>query len=187
MSTHARTKRLAFVLAATVTAALAGALAHPAAAHAANESVNIWLTTTNDSGGRNVTRGLQQQAPVSFGSSSPGADQTIRLDENAQYFVKYVQAYQANGVPVDYVSAQNEPTCCGSDDTNYGSMNWNGSGLDYFSVNDLLPAFHAAGLSTKLLVLDSATFRSVVAQSLGTTPDFDQIIRDRIGAAPSTA
>jgi uncharacterized protein YhbP (UPF0306 family) len=40
---------------------------------------------------------------------------------------------------------------------------------------------------TKLLVLDGATFRSVVAQSLGTTPDFDQIIRDRIGAAPNTA
>jgi uncharacterized protein YhbP (UPF0306 family) len=40
---------------------------------------------------------------------------------------------------------------------------------------------------SKLLVLDSATFRSVVAQSLGTTPDFDQIIRDRIGAASSTA
>ena len=40
---------------------------------------------------------------------------------------------------------------------------------------------------TKLLVLDGDTFRSVVAQSLGTTPDFDQIIRDRIGAAPSTA
>jgi uncharacterized protein YhbP (UPF0306 family) len=40
---------------------------------------------------------------------------------------------------------------------------------------------------TKLLVLDGATFRSVVAQSLGTTPDFDQIIRTRIGSAPSTA
>ena len=40
---------------------------------------------------------------------------------------------------------------------------------------------------TKLLVLDGATFRSVVAQALGTTSDFDQIIRDRIGAAPSTA
>jgi uncharacterized protein YhbP (UPF0306 family) len=40
---------------------------------------------------------------------------------------------------------------------------------------------------TKLLVLDGATFRSVVAQSLGTTPDFDQIIRNRIGAARSTA
>ncbi len=40
---------------------------------------------------------------------------------------------------------------------------------------------------TRLLVLDGATFRSVVAQALGTTPDFDQIIRDRIGALPSTA
>jgi uncharacterized protein YhbP (UPF0306 family) len=39
---------------------------------------------------------------------------------------------------------------------------------------------------TKLLVLDGATFRSVVAQSLGTTPDFDQIIRGRL-AAPGTA
>ncbi len=38
---------------------------------------------------------------------------------------------------------------------------------------------------SKLLVLDSSTFRSVVAQSLGTTPDFDQIIRARIGAAPT--
>ena len=33
-------------------------------------------------------------------------------------------------------------------------MDWNGSGLDYFMVNDPLPAFHAAGLSTKVLVLD---------------------------------
>ena len=40
---------------------------------------------------------------------------------------------------------------------------------------------------SKLLVLDGATFRSVVAQSLGTTPDFDQIIRDRIGAATGAA
>jgi len=89
MSTHARTnartKRLVLVLAATVTAALAGALAHPPAAHAANEPVNSWLTTTNDSGGRTVTRGLQQQAPVSFSSSSPGADQTITVNENARY------------------------------------------------------------------------------------------------------
>jgi uncharacterized protein YhbP (UPF0306 family)/quercetin dioxygenase-like cupin family protein len=40
---------------------------------------------------------------------------------------------------------------------------------------------------TKLLVIDSETFRSVVAQALGTTPDFDQIIRDRIGTATSAA
>jgi len=40
---------------------------------------------------------------------------------------------------------------------------------------------------SKLLVIDSDTYRSVVAQSLGTTPDFDQIIRDRIGVLPSSA
>ena len=40
---------------------------------------------------------------------------------------------------------------------------------------------------TKLLVLDSDTFRSVVAQSLGTTPDFDQIIRERVGLLPTSA
>ena len=34
---------------------------------------------------------------------------------------------------------------------------------------------------TKLVVIDSDTFRAVVAQSLGTTRDFDQIIRDRLG------
>jgi glucosylceramidase len=71
----------------------------------------------------------------------------------AQYFVKAIEAYQAQGVHVDYVSAQNEPTCCGSG-TNYPSMDWNGSGLDYFMVNDLVPAFHTAGLSTKALALD---------------------------------
>ena len=34
---------------------------------------------------------------------------------------------------------------------------------------------------TRLVVIDGDTFRAVVAQSLGTTRDFDQIIRDRLG------
>ena len=34
---------------------------------------------------------------------------------------------------------------------------------------------------TKMVVIDGDTFRAVVAQSLGTTRDFDQIIRDRLG------
>ncbi|WP_212914608.1 glycoside hydrolase family 30 beta sandwich domain-containing protein [Streptomyces sp. TS71-3] len=68
----------------------------------------------------------------------------------AQYFVKYLQAYKAGGVPVDYVSVQNEPTCC----SGYPSMQWNGSGLAYFTKTDLLPALQQAGLSTKVLALD---------------------------------
>ncbi|MER7008012.1 ricin-type beta-trefoil lectin domain protein [Dactylosporangium sp. NPDC000555] len=68
----------------------------------------------------------------------------------AQYFVKYIQAYKAQGVKVDFVTPQNEPTCCAG----YPSMSWNGSGLDFFVASNLLPAFHAAGLSTKVLVHD---------------------------------
>ncbi len=251
-------------------------------ADAATESVNIWLTTTNDSGGRSVTRGLQQQTAISFASSSASANQTVTVNEGttyqqflgagasftdtaawllnssgalsattrnavmtalfsptsgigldftrnpmgasdlarsnyvydntccdltdfsishdladvlpltkqaqqlnpnlkimatpwtappwmkdnnaysqgwlqsqyyglyAQYFVKYVQAYQAQGVHIDYVSPQNEPTCCAG----YPSMQWNASGLDFFTASNLLPAFHAAGLTTKVLVHD---------------------------------
>jgi glucosylceramidase len=68
----------------------------------------------------------------------------------AQYFVKYLQAYKNAGVPVDYITVQNEPTCCDG----YPSTNWNGSGLAYFTKNSLLPALHSAGLSTKVLALD---------------------------------
>jgi glucosylceramidase len=70
----------------------------------------------------------------------------------AQYFVKTIQAYQAQGVHVDYVSPQNEPGCCAG--ANYPTMEWNGNGLDFFTGTDLLPALHSAGLSTKVLALD---------------------------------
>jgi glucosylceramidase len=281
--------RIRLLIRAVTAAALvtSGFALADAPAHAANESVNIWLTTTSDSGGRNVTRGLQQQAPIAFTAGSGSAGQVVNVNENthyqqftgagasftdtaawlinssgalsaatrntlmtnlfsptsgigldflrnpmgasdlarynytfddmpagqtdptlanfsiahdladvlpltkqaqqlnpglkvmatpwtappwmkdsgaysqgylqsqyyaayAQYFVKYIQAYQAQGVPINFVSVQNEPTCC----SGYPSMQWNGSGLDYFTANDLLPAFHAAGLSTKVLALD---------------------------------
>jgi len=257
------------------------AVALAPSAFAAGEPVNIWLTTTNDGGGRNVTRGLQQQPSISFAGSSAGANQTVNVNENttyqqfegagasftdtaawlingsgalststrnavmqklfdptngigvsflrnplgssdlarfsysyddtccnlndfslnrdvdvmaltkqakslnpalkvmaspwsspawmkdnnsfnqgwlqaqyygmyADYFVKYIQGYAAQGVKIDYVTPQNEPTCCAG----YPSMNWNASGLQYFVKSNLLPAFHNAGLGTKVLVHD---------------------------------
>jgi len=267
--------------------AATGLLGSSPVAHAAGESVSVWLTTTDDAGGRHVTRGLQQQANLAFTAGSGSGGQLITVDENtryqqftgggasftdtaawllnssgalsattrdatmrqlfsptegiglsfvrnpmgasdlarygysyddqpagstdpalngfsishdladvlpltrqarqlnpaltvmaspwtapawmkdsgslnggwlkaeyygayAQYFVKYLQAYQAQGVPVNYVTVQNEPTCC----SGYPSMSWNGSGLAYFSKNNLLPALAGAGLSTKVLALD---------------------------------
>ncbi|MER5864382.1 ricin-type beta-trefoil lectin domain protein [Kitasatospora sp. NPDC002040] len=276
----AATGLLAGALAAT------GLLAAAPTATAAGESVSVWLTTTDDAGGRHVTRGLQPQAAVAFAAGT-GSGQQITVDEGvryqqftgggasftdtaawllnssgalsaatrdatmrklfsptegiglsltrnpmgssdlarfgytyddrpagqtdpglanfsiahdladvlpltrqakqlnpalttiaspwtapawmkdsgnlnggwlkseyypayAQYFAKYVQAYQAQGVPVDYITVQNEPTCCGG----YPSMSWNGAGLAYFTKTNLLPALQTAGLSSKVLALD---------------------------------
>ncbi|MFG2645068.1 ricin-type beta-trefoil lectin domain protein [Streptomyces sp. NPDC048370] len=68
----------------------------------------------------------------------------------ADYFVKYLQGWRDQGVPVDYVTAQNEPTCC----SGYPSMSWNASGLAYFTKSELLPGLQSAGLPTKVLAHD---------------------------------
>ncbi|WP_198168018.1 ricin-type beta-trefoil lectin domain protein [Herbidospora yilanensis] len=75
----------------------------------------------------------------------------------AQYFVKYIQSYQAIGVPVDYVSVQNEPNCCQAGNPtamNYPGMSWNSSGLVELTKNHIYPAFRAAGITTKVMVHD---------------------------------
>ncbi|MEO3855747.1 ricin-type beta-trefoil lectin domain protein [Acrocarpospora sp. B8E8] len=75
----------------------------------------------------------------------------------AQYFVKYIQSYQAAGIPVDYISVQNEPNCCQAANPpamNYPGMSWNSSGLAEFTKNHIYPAFRAAGITTKVLIHD---------------------------------
>jgi glucosylceramidase len=76
-------RRVALVGAALLSAGAVVALAPNA--FAANEQVNVYLTTTSDSGGRTVTRGLQQQTPISFASTSGSANQTITVNENTTY------------------------------------------------------------------------------------------------------
>ncbi|MGR6916014.1 ricin-type beta-trefoil lectin domain protein [[Actinomadura] parvosata] len=75
----------------------------------------------------------------------------------AQYLVKYIQSYQAAGVPIDYLSVQNEPNCCQAGNPtamNYPGMSWNASGLVELTKNFVYPAFRAAGIGTKVLVHD---------------------------------
>jgi glucosylceramidase len=88
-------------------AAVVGAttfLVSPASpALAAGETVNVYLTTTSDSGGRTVTRGLQQQAAVAFGPAGGTANQTINVNEGVTY-----QTFEGAGRP----SRTPPPTCC---------------------------------------------------------------------------
>ncbi|WP_255509875.1 ricin-type beta-trefoil lectin domain protein [Micromonospora sp. AP08] len=76
------------------------ALSPPSAAHAAGETVNVWLTTTSDSGGRTVTRGLQPQNPLSFAASSPAATYTITVNENTSY-----QPFEGGGASITDTTA----------------------------------------------------------------------------------
>ncbi len=69
----------------------------------------------------------------------------------ANYFVKYLQAYQQAGVPIDYLSIQNEPTYT----TNYPSMDLEAPQATTVMSQYVLPALAANAISTRVLLFDS--------------------------------
>ena len=69
----------------------------------------------------------------------------------AKYFVKFVQAYEAAGVPIYAVTMQNEPLYLPND---YPGMGMSSAEQTAFLRDHLGPAFRAAGLKTKILVFD---------------------------------
>ncbi|MET0418508.1 MAG: glucosylceramidase, partial [Actinoplanes sp.] len=95
-------KRRRLLAAAAVAVALTGAgtVALSSTAYAANEQVNVYLTTTSDSGGRTVTRGLQQQTPINFAATSAGATHTITVNEGTRY-----QQFQGAGASITDTTA----------------------------------------------------------------------------------
>jgi glucosylceramidase len=69
----------------------------------------------------------------------------------ANYFVKFLQAYAAAGVPVSFVTPQNEPD---NDPGNYPGMKYPAADEATFINSFLGPAIQNAGLSTKILGYD---------------------------------
>ena len=69
----------------------------------------------------------------------------------ANYFVKYIQAYQAHMIPISYVTVQNEPLYIPPD---YPGMGMAASEQVNFIKNYLGPAFAANNISTKILAYD---------------------------------
>lgn len=75
----------------------------------------------------------------------------IRMEEKvleayANYFVKFVQEYEKQGVSVTQVHVQNEPMA----DQKFPSCLWSGENMRDFIKGYLGPAFEAAGLSTEV-------------------------------------
>jgi glucosylceramidase len=72
---------------------------------------------------------------------------------HANYFVKAIQAYEAHGLHVNYISLNNEPTCC--QDVNYPSLRTITSAEMATMLKDYwFPAFEKNHLTTKILLLD---------------------------------
>jgi len=69
----------------------------------------------------------------------------------ANYFVKYLDAYQAAGVQIDYISLQNEPMY---NTTSYPSMYMTDAQQLALLQGYVLPALSAANLQTKVFVWD---------------------------------
>jgi glucosylceramidase len=92
-------------------------------------------------------------APVwmkSNGSFVGGSLATQYYAAYAQYFVKYVTAMEAAGIPIYAVTAQNEPL----NPNNDPSMTMSAAEETTFIGQNLGPAFKAAGLATKIIAYD---------------------------------
>jgi glucosylceramidase len=69
----------------------------------------------------------------------------------AKYFVRFVQAYEASGVPIFAVTPQNEPLNIPGD---YPGMGMSAEEQANFIRENLGPAFHDAGIKSKILAFD---------------------------------
>jgi len=85
------------------------------------------------------------------GDMIQGALLPSAYDAYAKYFVKYVQQYEAAGVPIFAVTMQNEPLHVPHDYPGLGMM---ASEQIVFLRDHLGPAFQKAGIGTKILVFD---------------------------------
>jgi glucosylceramidase len=69
----------------------------------------------------------------------------------ALYLVKFIQAYQRAGVPVDYITVQNEPQALERKNYPGTDLNWE---QEAKVIEALGPAIRDAGLRTKILAFD---------------------------------
>ncbi len=88
---------------------------------------------------------------IGTGNGSTGTLNGSDYGSLAQYFVKFIQAYQAQGVPIFAVSPVNEPEYPPS---NYPGLYLSANDESSFIKNNLSPALANAGLSTKILGYD---------------------------------
>lgn len=90
----------------------------------------------------------------------------------AEYFVKYVQAMEKEGIHIDAVTIQNEPL----NSRNTPSMPWDPADQAEFVKNHLGPEFRKAGLDTEIVVFDHNCDRPDYALAIYNDPEAAQYV-----------
>jgi glucosylceramidase len=85
----------------------------------------------------------------------------------ARYIVKFIQAYERQGIPIDEITPQNEPSSGGSG-TPYPGLTLPEADEDQFISRNLSPALRAAGLNTKVYANDHNWDRQAYANGVAT-------------------
>jgi glucosylceramidase len=90
----------------------------------------------------------------------------------ADYFVSWVRAYEANGIPIWAVTPQNEPGYC---PTNYPGMEWTPAAESAWVYSYLRPSLTRAGLNEQILGFDHNWDNFVYPMALHAlgTPQYD--------------
>jgi len=101
------------------------------------------------------------------GGDQPGILLPKYFDVYADYFVKYIQAMKAAGVPIDAVTVQNEPL----NSYNNPSMLMTDTAENEFIKNYLWPAFNKNGIDTKIIVYDHNLDHPEYAKYVLSDPD----------------
>jgi glucosylceramidase len=114
-----------------------------------------WMKTNDSLGNQNDS-----------GTLNTTADPAVE-DQLAQYFVKFIQAYAAQGIPIAALTPQNEPRTPPGAGTTYPGLTLPASQEAEFITNHLAPALNAAGLHPKIygndLSWDQTAYASTVA------------------------
>ena len=101
--------------------------------------------------------------------NAQGALLTSAYGPLASYFVKFIEAYESAGVPVDAITPQNEPRSGGAG-TSYPGLTLPEANEADFISQDLQPALGAAGLGTKIYGNDLSWDQLSYASGLASGP-----------------
>jgi glucosylceramidase len=96
--------------------------------------------------------------------------QTVNYETFANYIVKFIQAYQAQGVPITAIAPQNEPSSGQGGATNYPGMEFPASDESQFIAQNLAPALQVAGLHTRIYGNDLSWSSAAYASSVASGP-----------------